>query len=243
MTYSGVEEPIQQDEDPEAMARFRWPVWAGVVGVLVAVHLVLFGYVQNLVDMRPCVGHSPDPLMKVIPFNDGWRFVTMTMYGLVASFAVLAMFLQAFRGRQFPVIRLGIASSITSTIRMATLYLIPLCHPFVTPNGPPPLRAFATVNLYFFHLPFRPFALNDLVFSGHTGIYLLILYATPHWPVVVRASFASFILVMMYALIATREHYTIDILLAIPCSFFADRVALALLNRMRRHTPSRAVSA
>jgi hypothetical protein len=242
VTYNSIETMDAALRKPSMPMRFRWPVWVIVISVLVIVHLVLFGYVQNMVDMRRCIGYSPDPLFRFIAFNERWRFVTMTMYGLVVATAVLAMIVQAVRGLEFPFLRLAIASSITSTIRIATLYLIPLCNPFVAAGGPPPLHAFSTVHLYFFQLPFRPFALNDLVFSGHTAIYLLILYANPQWPAVVRAAFAGFILLMMYALIATRDHYTVDLLLAIPCSFFADRVALALLDRVRRVPGRRSIS-
>ena len=223
-------------------ARFRWPLWGAAVAVLLIVHFALFGYVQNLVDMRPCIGYSPDPLMRLIPFDERWTIVTRPLYLWIGTIVGLFLITQAVKGRQFPLLRLTIASSITSSIRMATLYLIPLCRSTVAAGAPPPLRAVTTINLHLFSIPFRPFALNDLVFSGHVGIYLLILYATPHWPRPVRLAIGFFLLLMIYGLIATRDHYTVDILLAVPCSFFADRMAVTLVQEIAQTRSGRIVN-
>jgi hypothetical protein len=127
--------------------------------------------------------------------------VTRPLHLWISSIALLFMIGQAVAGHEFPTLRLGIASCITSSMRMATLYLIPLCRPTVAAGDPGPLHAFTTVSLQFFTIPLRPFALNDLVFSGHVGILLLILYATPHWPMAVRVSTASFLVLMIYGLL------------------------------------------
>jgi hypothetical protein len=222
------------DEGIRERTHFRWPMWVAALLVLIGVHTILFGYMQNLVDLRPCIGYSPDPLMKLIAIDERWQFVTITLYLWVAVGVLLVIIYQAVRGLHYPLMLLMMASSITSTIRIVTLYLLPLCNPLVTPGGAPPLTASATVNLYFVQFPFRPFAVNDLVFSGHIGIYMLLLYVTPHWSTKVRIALAAFIVLMMYGLIATREHYTIDLLLAIPCSFFAYSIARQLLKQSSR---------
>ena len=230
------------DDVSRGKVRFAWSAWSAALVVLVVVHLALFGYMQNLVDIRPCIGYSPDPLMKVIAVDHRWQIVTVTLYLWVAVTILLAMIYQAIRGLHYPLMLLIVASSITSTMRIATLYLLPLCNPLVAPGGSPPLQTNSTVDLGFFLLPFRPFAVNDLVFSGHIGIYLLIFYTAWHWPDRIRLALVGFIILMMYGLIATREHYTIDLLLAIPCSFFAYSVAKFLLVQLSRTRLVRSVA-
>jgi hypothetical protein len=43
-----------------------------------------------------------------------------------------------------------------------------------------------------------------------------------------------FQILQAYGLIATRGHYTIDLVLAVPCAFFADSMAVELLDRIAR---------
>jgi hypothetical protein len=214
--------------------RYPWPVWVVTITALVVVHYVLFGFVHNAVDTRICIGYSPDPLFSLIPRDDRWLFVTRTMYELVAYTATIAVFYQAFRGTHTAVLRWSIALCFMSTMRMATLLLIPLCRPTVQAFGPPPLPSPAMLNLHFFSVPWRVYALNDVIYSGHTSLYILLLLCTNTWRTIYRVLLGAFLLVMVYALIAARDHYSIDILLAIPCSFFADACALFLLRRAPR---------
>ncbi len=212
-----------------ATARYSRRTWAIVLGCCLIVHYILFAIVHNLVDMRACTRHLPDPLYRFIPFNPRWSIVADDLYSLVSTVIVLALVYQAFRGKQFPILRLGIGISIQSLVRAATLLAFPACRSTIALGTPGPLRPIALTDPHFYALGFRGFAVNDLVFSGHTGFFLLFLYVTAAWPKSIRVAIAIFTLVMIYALLATREHYTIDILIAFPVSYLADRLALKLL--------------
>lgn len=198
---------------------------------LVVVHYILFGIVHNAVDTRICIGYSPDPLFSLIPRDDRWLFVTRQMYESVAYIATFAVFYQAFRGTHTPALRWSIALCFMSTMRMATLLLIPLCRPTVLAFAAPPLASPAMLNLHFFSVPLRIYALNDVIYSGHTSLFILLLMCTSTWRTINRLLVGLFLVVMVYGLIAARDHYTIDILLAIPCSYFADACAVFLLKR------------
>jgi uncharacterized membrane protein len=65
------------------------------------------------------------------------------------------------------------------------------------------------------------------------------MWAAPHWPRPARIALVVFQVLQAYALIATRGHYTVDVLLAVPCAYFADGMSLWLLGRLsRRASPS-----
>jgi hypothetical protein len=186
------------------------------------------------VDTRVCVGYSPDPLFRIIPFDERWILITHPVYIVVTWAAALTVLAQAFRGNHAPALRWALSLCFMTTMRAATLLLIPLCRPTLIPFSSPPLTAFQTISLHCFSIPWRMFAVNDLVYSGHTAAYLLLLMATGTWFRIARVSLAVFLGFMIYGLLATREHYTIDILLAVPCSFFAMFLAVELLrNRIR----------
>ncbi len=210
--------------------RYGWRTWALVLISVLVVHSVLFGIVHNLVDMRVCAVHLPDPLYGLVRFDARWTIVTVQAYAVAAVAILCGMLYGAMRGRQAPMLRLGVAVCLQSLLRCCTLLMLPACRATIPLGTPGPLHVFALNDPGFYALGMRGFALNDLVFSGHTGLFLLFLYATPAWPRPVRLSIACFTLLMVYGLLATREHYTIDILLAIPCSFFADRMALTLIG-------------
>jgi PAP2 superfamily C-terminal len=213
--------------------RYRWPVWLAILGTFLIVHYCLWGFVHNLVDMRVCVGVSPDPLLAIIPYDERWTFVTRHLYVAVLLVATVVVFYQAFRGVHTPALRWGLALIFMSSMRMATLILIPLCRPTVQPFGPPPLSSPAMVNLHFFSVPWRIFALNDVVYSGHTSVFLLLLLATNTWPTIARFCVGAFLAVMIYGMLGMRDHYTVDILLAFPCSYFADAVAVSILRAIK----------
>jgi hypothetical protein len=82
------------------------------------------------------------------------------------------------------------------------------------------------------------------LFSGHVGEFLLLLRLTRSWPRWPRAVLAVFSVLQIYGLLATRGHYTVDIILAFPCAYFADRMAVHVLALVaRRAAPPAAVSA
>jgi hypothetical protein len=210
---------------------YGWPVWAAVFSALAAVHALLFGVVHNYVDTRACIGYSPDPVLELIPFDVRWEIVTVDLYVAFSIAAAAALLVQAARGNHGPALRFALALAFMTSMRMATLLMIPLCGPTVPLGGPPPLASPSMLHLGFVSVPWRMFAANDMVYSGHTSFFLLLLLATRAWARAARVALAVFVLVMMYGLLAARNHYAIDLLLAFPCSYFADMVARALLRR------------
>jgi hypothetical protein len=215
--------------------RYRWPVWVCVFSLFAVVHYVLFGIVHNYVDTRVCIGYSADPLLRLIPFDVRWEFVTRELYVvMVLAFAAVVL-VQAGRGVHTPALRWALALCFMSSMRMATLMLIPLCRPTVTAFGPPPLASPQMLNLYYVSVPWRIFALNDVVYSGHTALFLLLLMAIHTFPRIVRMVVAVFTAFMIYGLLATRDHYSVDILLAFPCAYFSDFLACGILRAPARH--------
>lgn len=198
---------------------------------LVVVHYTLFGIVHNMVDTRVCIGYSPDPIFSLIPRDDRWLFVTRTLYETMCYICTVAVITQAVRGTHTPMLRWSIALCFMSTMRMCTLLLIPLCRPTVAAFAPPPLASPAMINLHFFSVPWRVYALNDVIYSGHTSLFLTLLFCTNTWQTIYRILVGIFLAVMIYGLIACRDHYTVDILLAVPCSFFADACSRFILKR------------
>lgn len=232
------------DRKPEAdihrglAVRYPWQVWVGILSAFVVVHYTVFGIVDNFVDMRVCMGYSPDPLLKIIPFDMRWMFLTRDIYLAMILGATATVISQAVRGVHTPALRWALALCFMSSMRMGTLMLIPLCRPTVAAFGPPPLAAPEMLNLHYFRIPWHVFALNDLVYSGHVAVFVLLLLATSTWPGIARAGVKVFIALMIYGLLATRDHYSVDILLAFPCAFFADFLAVAILRRLK---PKRAL--
>lgn len=218
--------------------RYRWPLWVCVFTLFVVVHYALFGVVHNLVDTRVCIGYSPDPLLRIIPPDTRWELVTRQLYVfMTVTFAAVVLF-RAATGVHTPAVRWALALCFMSSMRMATLLLIPLCRPTIVAFGPPPLASPQMLNLHFFSIPWRIFALNDVVYSGHTALFLLLLMATRTFPRIVRLTVGVFLVLMIYGLLATRDHYSVDILLAFPCAYFADFLACRILRVAARHASS-----
>jgi hypothetical protein len=215
-------------------ARYRWTVWVAVFTAFFIVHGLLFCLVHNYVDMRACMGHSPDPLLKLIPFDPRWRMVTIYLYIAFIVVTALAVLTQAARGLHSPALRWALALVFMTSMRMATLMMIPLCGPTVPAGYPAALASPAMLNLGFLSFPWRVFAQNDMVYSGHTSLFVMLLLATRTWAPAARVTVGIFVALMMYALLGEREHYTIDLLLAFPCSFFADTLSVTLLRRAAR---------
>ena len=90
-----------------------------------------------------------------------------------------------------------------------------------------------TVTICSLTIPWRPFAVNDLIFSGHVGEMLLLVWITRSWPPAARGLIWIFQGLQVFGLLSTRGHYTVDLVLAVPCTYFADRVAVGLLTWMR----------
>ena len=224
---------------PEADARlglatrYPWYIWVLIISSFAVIHYILWGFVHNWVDLRVCVGFSPDPLLKIIPYDERWTFVTRDLYVAVLLIAMVTVFYQGFRGVHLPALRWGLALTFMSVLRMGTLVLIPLCRPTVQPFGPPPLSQMAMVNLHFFSVPWHLFAFNDVVYSGHSAAFITLLLATNTWPNVVRWGVGIFLALMIYGMLAMRDHYTVDILLAFPCSYFSDMIAVSILRRLK----------
>jgi hypothetical protein len=220
--------------------RYSAATWVAVFGLLIAVVGVLFGYVHNYVDMRVCIGYSPDPLFRFIPLDMRWTIVTIYLYVVMIFVGAIAILTQAAKGMHAPTLRWALAISIMSTLRMLTLWLIPLCRPTIQAGAAPPLSSPATLDLHFFSIPWRVFALNDVVYSGHTSLFLMLVFATATWPPAARFIFAIFTVTMAYSLLATRDHYTVDIILALPCAYFADGMSVAILRWVAQRRRSRA---
>lgn len=222
----------QPDADTRLGLAIQYPpvVWLAVVCGLSIVHYLLFGLVHNLVDMRVCLGHLPDPLLELVPFDERWTFVTRDLY--VASIVTVTgvLFFQAYCGLHTPILRWGLALTFMSSMRMVTMLLIPLCRLTVEPGGPPPLTSPSMLDLGLVSIPWRMFALNDLVYSGHASLFLLLLRATRTWASIARLSIGGFLAVLIYGLLATRDHYSVDIMLALPFSYLADTLAVSLLR-------------
>jgi hypothetical protein len=211
--------------------RYHWTVWVAVLTAFGIVHALLFGFVHNYVDMRVCIGHSPDPILKLIPFDPRWRIVTIYLYIAFIVVAAVTVLTQAARGLHSPALRWALALVFMTSMRMSTLLMIPLCGPTVPAGWPPPLASPAMLNLGFLSVPWRVFAQNDMVYSGHTSLFLMLLLTTRTWAPAARLTVGIFVALMMYALLGAREHYVIDLLLAFPCSFFADMLSVTLLRR------------
>ncbi len=225
--------------------RYGWPVWVAILSLTAVVHYTLFGIVHNYVDMRVCIGYSPDPLLKIIPFDTRWSLISRDFYFWITIDVSLAFIVLSFLGTHSGALRFALALCFQTLLRMACLIAIPLCRATVQAGAPPPLASPQMLNLHFFSVPWRVFALNDLVYSGHTALFLIMLLSSRTWMPMVRAGIAVFLVFMVYALLATRDHYTIDILLAFPAAFFANFLAVSILRRMKRFSrpvPAEALS-
>jgi hypothetical protein len=204
------------------------------------VYLFTFTVVHVEADTRRCMGHLNDPLHNLIPLDlwwwnisvDGYTIVTLTMVGL--------MFIQAFLGDHRQIVRFGVGLSIMGAIRAVSILLVPLCR-YGTPAGGSKFGTTPMVDfLGLFEMPWRLFASNDLLYSGHVAEACLFLFVTRSWPRPARVFLWVFQFAQIYALLATRGHYTVDILLAIPCAYFADRMAVKGLSYVTRHRDEQA---
>jgi hypothetical protein len=212
-------------------ARLPWSIWLTTALAFVCAYGLLFTVVHPYVDTRVCVAQLPDPLFWLIPYDVRWYRISHDLFYVVtvACLAVLAG--QAVRGEHRALVRFAAGISVQAVMRAITLVLLPLCRITVAP-GTAALTVVPTIDLGFMHLPWRSWATNDLVFSGHVGEFLILSLAVrPFWPGRARLALGLFQVLQAVALIATRGHYTVDIVIAVPFAFCADRLAVAALAR------------
>jgi hypothetical protein len=222
-------------------ARLPWSVWVGTAVSLVLTYGFLFSYVHPHVDTRICVAQLPDVLFPILPFNAAWYRVSHDLFYVVTIASLAALITQAVRGDHRALLRFSAAVSFQAVLRATTLLMLPICKATVLP-GHAALEAMPTVDLGFARIPWRMWATNDLIFSGHVCEFLILTFAVwPFWPARARLALVAFQLLQATALIATRGHYTIDVIIAVPFAFFADRLTVALLAWWSTRRPAPAL--
>jgi hypothetical protein len=214
-------------------ARLAPRVWIACLGAFVAAHMFMFSFAHIAVDMRACVARLEDPLFAVIPWDKRWYLVTHPVY-YVFTFGGIGLFVrQAARGDHRPLARFALSLGIQAAMRSVIMVLIPLCR-YTRQAGTVVLTEIPTVDLGLFRLPWRTWATNDLVFSGHVGEFLIMTWLSRQWPRPLRAALIAFQGLQAWGLIATRGHYTVDLVLAVPCAYMAYRMALGALAALDR---------
>jgi hypothetical protein len=213
-----------------------WRIWAGGIVCFLLCYGTMWSYVHAYADLHPCIAHLPDPLFALVSYQPWFFQVTGPFYKCLTVFLTLVLLGQAILGDHVPLVRWGVALSVQALLRSVTILLIPLCRVTV-PVGTCAATSIRTYDIGPLHVPWHLSALNDLMFSGHVGEFILLMLATRSWPRPVRAALWTWQIVQAYGLIATRGHYTADIVVAIPFALLADRVAMAVLGRL---SPARA---
>jgi hypothetical protein len=209
--------------------RFSRTTWAACMTFVALANVFVFTVVHPYVDTRICVSQLPDPLFALIPYNPRWYRVSHELFYLATFLALGALFAQAARGDHRPILRFGVGIAFQALFRSLTMWLLPLCKVTVAP-GRAALAAVPTIALGPLHVPWRSWATNDLVFSGHVAEFLILSFAVrASWPRPARCGLAAFQLLQAIALISTRGHYTVDLIIAVPFAVLADRLAVWLL--------------
>ena len=204
-------------------------LWITAIGCAVFAYGLTFIVVHPYVDTRLCTTHLVDPFFAIIPKDTRWWVVTIDLYTIITIWMLFEMLAQAVSGDHRVPVRFALGLGITGLLRCATLMLVPLCR-ITVPVGTAPLAELPMVDLGFIEFPFRAFATNDLLFSGHIGEAVLFILCTKRWRKSARICLWIFMFVQIYGLWAARGHYTIDMLVAIPFAVFSDRVAVKLLE-------------
>ncbi len=226
-------EMTEGDDAARLPLRLPYSTWVIVFLSFMAVYFFIFSVVHPLADTRICRMQLDDPLYPFVTFNRGWHFVTMTCYVVITLTAGAALLGQAYLGDHRPVLRWVTGLTLQGMLRSATIMLVPFCKATVTP-GTTALPVMPTTTFCGVTFPWRPFATNDLLFSGHVGEFILLMRVTRSWPPAVRAFLWGYQILQIYGLLATRAHYTIDMIVAVPCAYFVDRVGVRLLAWMAR---------
>jgi hypothetical protein len=220
----------------EISARSSRSVWAACLAFVGFAYAFQFSVVHPYIDMRACVSQLPDPLFTVVAYNPRWYLVSHELFYLASVVGIGALLVQAARGDHRPVLRFGVGIAFQALFRSLTMWLLPLCKVTVLP-GRPALSSVPTIALGPLHVPWRAWATNDLVFSGHVAEFLILSLAVRwSWPRPARWTLAAFQVLQAIALISTRGHYTVDLIIAVPFAVCADRLAVWLLapRHMRR---------
>jgi hypothetical protein len=192
----------------------------------------MWSFIHVRIDQRPCTFVLDDPLFHLIPYDGRWYWVTHQLYAAATVSVLVAFIITALRGDHRPLVVWGTSLALEALLRSVTMLLLPLCRITQAVGTRALVGPVPELNLGFISLPWRVWAVNDLVFSGHIGEFLLIYWIARNWPRPLRAGIIAFVLLQSYALIATRGHYTIDIVLALPCALFEYRVALRMMLRL-----------
>jgi hypothetical protein len=214
-------------------SRLPLRVWLCAIAAFIAAYGTMWSIVHVRADTRPCLVHLPDPFFDLIPYDRSWYYVSHDVYFVFTAGAVIGLLYQAVRGDHRGIVRWGTALTFQAIMRSITITLLPICRITVAP-GTIALKEIPTLDLGFFEIPWRVWASNDLIFSGHVGEFLLLYWATRSWPAKVRVLLVLFQLLQAYALLATRGHYAIDLLIAIPCAYLADGLAMRCLVWLAR---------
>lgn len=209
-------------------------VWAATALGFVAAYGFLFTVVHPFIDSRPCVARLPDPLFPLIPYDGRWYLISHQLFYVVTAATLAALFFQVARGEHRPLVRFAAGISLQALFRSVTMALLPICKATIEP-GHPGATHIDTLNLGFARVPWRAWATNDLIFSGHVGEFLILYFAVrAFWPRWGLIGLIVFQVLEAIALVATRGHYTVDIVIAIPFAFFTDRLIVATLARTGR---------
>ena len=205
--------------------KLAWQVWAAAVLLFCVPYVLMWSVVHVHIDMRPCAFALDDPLFHVIAYDPRWFWVTHQVYSWITISALAVFVANAVLGDHRPLVVWGASLGLQAILRSTTLLLLPLCRVTVAP-GSRALTETPLLNLGLVSIPWRVWATNDMMFSGHVGEFLLLYWCTRQWPKGVRSGLLVFQIVQIYGLLATRGHYTIDVVLAVPCALLEFRLAL-----------------
>jgi hypothetical protein len=206
------------------------------IAFVVASYAVMFMGAHPIVDTRLCVARLDDAMFRLIPFHPTWFLITHEVYYALTLGGLVAMGLQARRGDHRFLVRFGLACGFMGLCRSVTLLLLPLCRSNIVP-GTAVLAETPMVDLGPVSIPFRLWATNDLIFSGHACEFLLMTFATWGWPRWWRRTLIGFQIVQAIALLGSRDHYLVDIVLAVPFAVLCDRLAIGAMSFLRHRWP------
>jgi hypothetical protein len=220
-------------DDRWAALPMRLPGAAWVIAFLpvLGVYFFMFTVVHVVADTRLCLVRLDDPLMALVPHDPRWLFITVDVYVAISIAALAALLAQAALGDHRPLVRVGTGLAICGSFRAATILLVPICRWTLEP-GTAALASVPTLDLGVFAIPWRVFASNDLLFSGHVCEMILLIRATRSWPSGVRALLWAYQILQIVGLIGGRGHYTVDLLVAIPVAICADHAAYQIVRRL-----------
>jgi PAP2 superfamily C-terminal len=225
---------VMREDGGRLPSRLPFPAWALALVSFFAAYFWIFSFVHVRADTTACFLRLDDPLYHLVSLDLTWKIVTVWTYMVLTGICVALMLAQASLGDHRPLVRFGMGLAIMGLIRGLCITLVPLCRTNSLP-GSITLPLTPMLDLGFTSIPWRVWAKNDMLFSGHVGEFFLLWRVTRSWPRPARAFLAAFSALQIFGLLATRGHYTIDIILAFPCAYFADRMAVLILSRLSVH--------